>query len=73
MDIKAFFSKITSRSDGLLHTPYGDFNLAKAKNPKTVKSVVIGLQAHHRCPHTKGHCRLAKRMADGYQCRFAQP
>ena len=44
MDIKAFFSKITGRSDGLLHTPYGDFNLAKAKNPKTVKSVVIGLQ-----------------------------
>ena len=44
MDIKAFFSKITGRSDGLLHTPYGNFNLAKAKNPKTVKSVVIGLQ-----------------------------
>lgn len=44
MDIKAFFSKITGRSDGLLHTPYGDFNLAKAQNPKTVKSVVIGLQ-----------------------------
>ena len=44
MDIKAFFNKITGHSDGLLHTPYGDFNLAKAKNPKTVKSVVIGLQ-----------------------------
>lgn len=44
MDIKAFFSKITGRSDGLLHTPYGNFNLAKANNPKIVKSVVIGLQ-----------------------------
>lgn len=44
MDIKAFFSKLTGRSDGLLHTPYGDFNLAKANNPKKVKAVVIGLQ-----------------------------
>lgn len=44
MDIKAFFNKFTGRSDSLLHTPYGEFNLAKANNPQKVKAVVIGLQ-----------------------------
>lgn len=43
MDIKGFFSRLTGQQQ-ILHTPYGNFNLAKAADPKRVKSVIISLQ-----------------------------
>lgn len=45
MDIKNFFSgMLGSKPQDMLHTPYGDFNLAKGSDRKRVKKMVIELQ-----------------------------
>lgn len=44
MNIKGIFNKIRGQQDNVLHTLYGNFNLAKASNPKQVKHVIIELQ-----------------------------
>lgn len=43
MDIKGLFNRLIAHP-GVLHTPYGNFNLDKAKDPKQVRSVIIQLQ-----------------------------
>lgn len=45
MDIKNFFSGMfTPSSHNVLHTPHGDFNLAKASDRKRINKMVIELQ-----------------------------
>lgn len=45
MDIKNFFSGLfPAKSRDVLHTPYGDFNLAKDNDRKRVQKMVIELQ-----------------------------
>ena len=45
MDIKNFFSGILTPSrHNVLHTQYGDFNLAKASDRKRINKMVIELQ-----------------------------
>ena len=44
MDIKSFFSGFfTHRPDDVLHTPYGDFNLARDTDRRRVQKIVIDL------------------------------
>lgn len=45
MDIRNFFSELfPQKPQDMLHTPYGDFNLAKEKDRKRVQKMVIELQ-----------------------------
>ena len=45
MDIKNFFSGMFGGgSQNILHTPNGDFNLAKSSDRKRIKKMVIELQ-----------------------------
>lgn len=45
MDIRNFFSGMfPSKTRDVLHTPYGDFNLAKGADRKRVQKMVIELQ-----------------------------
>ena len=44
MDIKKLFSWGKPAQDNVLHTPYGDFNLAKEDDRKRLKHVVIAIQ-----------------------------
>lgn len=43
MDIKGLFNRLTGQPR-VLRTAYGNFNLAKARNPRQVKSILIQLQ-----------------------------
>ena len=44
MDIKSFFSGLfPHRPDDMLHTPYGDFNLAKKDDKRRFQKIVIDL------------------------------
>lgn len=43
MDIKNFFSGMFGGGN-ILHTPHGDFNLAKSSDRKRMKKMVIELQ-----------------------------
>lgn len=44
MDIKGFFAGVFGRPSDILHTPHGDFNLAKATDRRHLKKMVIELQ-----------------------------
>lgn len=44
MGIQNFFNRLTGRRADVLHTAYGDFNLARANDQRRVKSVIIQLQ-----------------------------
>ena len=44
MDIKGFFGNVFGSSRDILHTPHGNFNLAKSSDRKHLKKMVIELQ-----------------------------
>lgn len=43
MGIKEFFHGLTGKPDNMLHTPYGDFTIAKG-NAKRAQKMIIELQ-----------------------------
>ena len=63
-DIRQYFA---GHDDRMLHTRYGDFNLAKESDRRKVRKMVVNLQRTTRRADAEGHTGLAQRLAAGHQ------